>query len=144
MNMEVERIEKHNKKIKDVKETPLTSILMEPFTNYEDIENDRTLLTIQKIVLYKKAIEDTKRKQIYFTVKQGELLEKCFIQGRNIYKKTLKDSGLSRQWAHFLQRLVKITEDYNRISYCTITLKFIQRNFKIIRQICKRDPDKWK
>ena len=51
-NIEAERITKHNKKIKDVEETLLTSISMEPFTNYEDIENNKTLSTIQKIVLY--------------------------------------------------------------------------------------------
>ena len=67
MNIEAERIAKHNKKIKDVKEKPLTSISMEPFTSYEGIENDKTLSTIQKIVLYQKAIDDTKRRHIYFT-----------------------------------------------------------------------------
>ena len=102
MNTELERIEKHNKKIKDVEEKLITSISMEPCTNYEGIENDRTLSTIQKIVLYQKAIDDTKRRHIYFATNQGKLLEKCFIQGRNIYKEMLKESGLSKQWAHFL------------------------------------------
>ena len=69
-NIEAERIAKHNKKIKDVEETLLTLISMEPFTNYEDIENDKSLSTIQKIVLYQKAIDDTKRKQIYFAANQ--------------------------------------------------------------------------
>ena len=55
MNIEAERIAKHNKKIKDVKETLLTSISMEPFTKYEDKENDKTLSTIHKIALYQKA-----------------------------------------------------------------------------------------
>ena len=105
MNTELERIEKHNKKTKDVEETLLTSISMEPFTNYEGIENDRTLSTVQKIVLYQKAIDDTKRRHIYFATNQRKLLEKFFIQGRNIYKKTVKESGLSRQWSHFYERL---------------------------------------
>ena len=52
MNIKAERILKHNKKIKEVEETLLTSISMEPFTSYEDIENDKTLSTIQKIMLY--------------------------------------------------------------------------------------------
>ena len=108
MNKELERITKHDKKIKDVEKALLTSISMEPFTNYEGIENDRTLSTVQKIVLYQKAIDDTKRRHIYFATNQGKLLEKRFIQGRNIYQKTLKESGLSRQWAHFLRRLVKL------------------------------------
>ena len=59
-------------------------------------------------------------------------------------KKTVKEGGLSRQWSHFLQRLIKLIEDYNQLLYCTIDLKFIRRNFKIIREICERDPDKWK
>ena len=61
MNIEAERIAKHNKKRKDVEETLLTSISMDPFMNYEYIENDKTLSTIQKIVLYQKAIDDTKK-----------------------------------------------------------------------------------
>ena len=144
VNEELERIVKHDKKIKDVEEALLTSISMEPFTNYEGIENDRTLSTVQKIVLYQKVIDDTKRRHIYFATSQGKLFGKCFIQGRNIYKKTVKESGLSRQWAHFLRRLVKLIEDYNQLLYCTINLKFIRGNFKIIREICERDPDKWK
>ena len=96
---------------------------MEPFTNYEGIENDRTLSIVQKIVLYQKAIDDMKRRHIYFAANQGKLLERCFIQGRNNYKKTVKESGLSRQWAHFLRRLVKLIEDYNQLLYCTIDLK---------------------
>ena len=102
MNTELERMEKHDKKIKDVEEKLITSISMEPFMNYEGIENDRTLSTVQKIVLYQKAIDDMKRRHIYFATNQGRLLENCFIQGGNIYKETLKESGLSRQWAHFL------------------------------------------
>ena len=89
MNEELERIVKHDKKIKDVEETLLTSISMEPFTNYEGIENDRTLSTVQKIVLYQKAIDDTKQRHIYFATNQGKLLEKCFIQGRKWPKQTM-------------------------------------------------------
>ena len=93
MNKELERITKYDKKIKDVEKALLTSISMEPFMNYEGIENDRTLSTVQKIVLYQKAIDDKKRRHIYFATNHGKLLEKCFIQGRNIYKKNSK-----RKW----------------------------------------------
>ena len=58
VNEEFKRIIKHDKKIKDVEETLLTAISMEPFTNYEGIENDRTLSTVQKNILYKKAIDE--------------------------------------------------------------------------------------
>ena len=94
MNTELERIIKHNKRIRDLKEKLLTSISMEPFTKYEGIQNDETLSTVQKIVSYQKAINNTKGRHIYFAANQEKLLERCFTQGRNIYKKTLKESGL--------------------------------------------------
>ena len=132
VNTELERVTKHNIKIRDIEGTLLTSISMEPFTNYEGIENDKTLSTVQKIVLYQKGIDDRKRRHIYFTASQGKLLERCFIQGKNIHKKTLKDSGLSRQWAHFSRKHVKLIENCNQLLYCTVTLRFINGNFKII------------
>ena len=61
MNTELRRIEKHDKRIRGIENKLLSSISMEPFTNYEGIENDKTLSTIQKIILYQKAIGDTKR-----------------------------------------------------------------------------------
>ena len=93
VNKELERITKHDKKIEHVEKTLLTSISMEPFTNYEGIENDRTLSTVQKIVLYQKAIDDKKRRHIYYATNKGKLLEKCFIQGRDVYKKRYQDKN---------------------------------------------------
>ena len=43
VNIELERIVKHDKRIREVEEKLLTSILMEPFTNYDSIENDKTI-----------------------------------------------------------------------------------------------------
>ena len=43
VNTELERIVKHDKRIREVEEKLLISILMEPFTNYEGIENDKTI-----------------------------------------------------------------------------------------------------
>ena len=56
VNTELEKIVKHDKRIREAEEKLLTSISMEPFTNYEGIENDKTLSTVQKIVLYKKPL----------------------------------------------------------------------------------------
>ena len=75
VNTELERIVKHNKRIREVEEKLLTSTSMEPFTNYEGIENDKTISTVQKIVLYQKAIDDTERRHIYFAANQGKPLE---------------------------------------------------------------------
>ena len=50
VNTELRRIEKHDKRIRGIENKLLSSISMEPFTNYEGIENDKTLSTIQKII----------------------------------------------------------------------------------------------
>ena len=107
VNEELERIVKHHKKIKDVEETLLTSISMEPFMNYEGTENDRTLSTVQKIVLYQKAIDDMKGRHIYFVTNQGQLLENCFIQERNIYKKNCKRKWPKQTMVSFLTKACK-------------------------------------
>ena len=72
--------------------------------NYEDIENDKTLSTIKKIVLYQKAIDDAKRKQIYFAANQGKLLKRGFIQGRDIYNKTFKRKWCKQMIGLFLTK----------------------------------------
>ena len=87
VNKELERIIKHDKKIDYVEKTLLTSISMEPFTNYEGIENDRTLSTVQKIVLYQKAIDDIKRRHIYFATNQGNYWKSVLYKEETFIKK---------------------------------------------------------
>ena len=65
VDTELERIVKHGKRIREVEEKLLTSISMELFTNYEGIENDKTVSTVQKIVLYQKPL--TIRREDIFT-----------------------------------------------------------------------------
>ena len=50
VNIKLEKVTKHDKRIRDVEETLLTSVSMEPFTNYKGTENDKTLSTLQKVV----------------------------------------------------------------------------------------------
>ena len=87
MNTALERIVKHDKRIREVEEKLLTPISMEPFTNYESIENVKTLSTVQKIILYQKAIDDTKRRHIYFTTNQEKLLENALNREETFTRK---------------------------------------------------------
>ena len=74
----------------------------------------------------------------------GKLLERCFIQGRNVYKKAVEESGLSRQRAHFLRKLYKLVLKYSQLAFCTVPLRYVRSNFKIIEEICERDEERWK
>ena len=82
VNVELERIDKHDKRIREVEEKLLTSISMEPFAKYEGIENDKTLSTLQKIVLYQKAIDDTKRRHILHRNPPKKTIGKMLYTGK--------------------------------------------------------------
>ena len=34
--------------------------------------------------------------------------------------------------------------EYNQIKYCTVPLRYVRSNFKIIEEICERNKDRWK
>ena len=81
VNTELEKIVKHDKRIREVEEKLLTSISIEPFTNYEGIENDKTLSTVQKIVLYKKPLT-IRRKDIITSQPTKETIGKMLYTGK--------------------------------------------------------------
>ena len=97
-----------------------------------------------KIIHLQKEIGDATRRKILYTSLQGELLEKCFHQSNKVYKETLEETEITKQWALFLRKLYKLALDYNQITYCTVPLSYIRSNFKIIAEICKCNKERWK
>ena len=109
-------------KFRKVEEKLLSKRTNERFTNYDGVMSDDNLSLPQKIIHLQKAIGDATRRKILYTSLQGELLEKCFHQSKKVYKETLEETEITRQWALFLQKLYKLTLDYNQITYCTVPL----------------------
>ena len=66
------------------------------------------------------------------------------FQLKKVYKETLKEMKIMRQWSIFLRKLYKLALDYNQITYCTVPLSYIHSNFKVIGEICKHNEDRWK
>ena len=97
-----------------------------------------------KINHFQKAIDDATRRKVYFASLLGELLQSCFDESKEACKKTLEEVKIKRQWAQFLCKLHKLVLNYNQLQYCTISLGFIQINFKAIEEICESEPDNWK
>ena len=106
--------------------------------------SDSTLSFVQKIVKLQKAIDDATRKKILFALLQGELLQNCFKESEEAYKKTLEQVNIKNWWALFLRKLYKLVLEYNQLAYCTVSLRFISYNFKAIEEICKSEPKNWK
>ena len=106
--------------------------------------SDNNLSLPQKVIHLQRAINDATRRKIYYASLQGQLLEKCFLQSKKVYKETLEETKIMRQWAILLRKLYKIVLDCSGLQFCTVPLSYIRSNFKIIEEICKHDKERWK
>ena len=68
------------KKLWKVEEKLLSNKTNESFTTYDGVMSDDGLTLPQKVILLQRAIDDATRRKIYYTLLQGQLLEKCFLQ----------------------------------------------------------------
>ena len=105
---------------------------------------DNKLSLPQKVIHLQKRIDDSTRRKIYCTSLQGQLLEKCFLQLKKVYKKTLEETKIARQWSIFLQKVYKLILNYSEHQFCTVSLRFFHSNFKIIKEICECNKERWK
>ena len=105
---------------------------------------DDNLSLPQKIIHLQKAIGDVTRRKILYASSQGELLEKCFHQSKKDYKETLVETEIKRRWALFLRKLYKLVLKYSQLAFCSVPLRYVHSNFKIIKEICERDKERWK
>ena len=116
----------------------------EAFTDYRGVESDPNLTLVEKIIKLQEAINDATRRKIHYASLQGQLLEDCFRESKEAYKRTLEQINMKKRWALFLRKLHKLVLKFNQISFCTVSLRFICYNIKAIEEICKSDPDNWK
>ena len=144
METESRPIVDKEEKLRKVEERLLSKRTNERFTNYDGVMSDDSLSRPQKIIYLQKAIDDATRRKILYASLQGQLLEECFHQSKKVYKETLKEMEIKRQWAQFLGKLYRLALEYNQIIYCTVPLSYIHSNFKIIEEICERNKDRWK
>ena len=132
-------------KLRKVEEKLLSKRTDERFTNYDGIMLDDNLSLPQKIIHLQKAIGDVTRRKILYASLQGELLlEKCFHQSKKDYKETLVETEIKRQWALFLRKLYKLVLKYSQPAFCSVPLRYVHSNFKIIEEICECDEERWK
>ena len=130
------------KKLSEVEERLLSKRTTESFTDYDGVMSDPNLTLAKKIIHLQKAIEDATRRKIHWAPLQEQLLEDCFRQSKEAYKKTLVETKIGRQWAQFLQKLHELVLKYNQLQYCTVSLSYIHSNFTIIEEICEHDQER--
>ena len=92
--------------------------------NYEDVINDPNLTLTQKIIYLQKAIDDQTSRKILYASLQRKLLEECFRKSKKVYKETLEETEITRQWALFLRKLYKLVHNCSQLNFCTVPLHF--------------------
>ena len=131
-------------KLRKVEERLLSNKTYARFTTYDGVMTDNDLSLPQNVIYLQRAIDDVTRRKIYYASLQGQLLEKCFLQSKKVYKETLEETKITMQWSIFLQKVYKLILKYSELQFCTVSLRFFHFNFKIIEEICKRNKDRWK
>ena len=106
-------------------------------TEYHGVESDPNLTLAEKMIKLQKAIGDATRRKIHFALLLGELLQMCFDESKEAYKKALEQAKIKRWWALFLHKLHKLVDQYNQLAFCTVSLCFVCYHFKEIEEICK-------
>ena len=86
-------------KLRKVKEKLLSKRTNEKFTDYDDVMSDAGLTPVENIINLQKAIDDATRRKIHWASLQGQLLEVCFHQSKEVHGKTLVEMKITRQWA---------------------------------------------
>ena len=71
----------------EIREELLCKRTAESFKDYQGVMFDSTLSLVQKIIKLQEAINDVTRRKIHCVSLQGLLLEDCFRQSKEAYKK---------------------------------------------------------
>ena len=100
--MESKPFIKREEKLRGVEKKLLSKRTNERFTNYEGVMEDTNLTPVEKIIYFQKAIDDATRRKILWASLQGQLLEDCFHQSKEVYEKTLVEMKIGRRWVQFL------------------------------------------
>ena len=106
METESRPIVDREEKLKKVEEKLLSNKTYESFTNYDCVMSDDKLSLPQKVIHLQKGIDDSTRRKTYYASLQGQLLEKGFLQSKKVYKETLKEMKITRQWLIFYKRYI--------------------------------------
>ena len=142
METESRPIVEREEKLRKVEEKLFSNKTYESFTNCDGVMTDDNLSLSQKVIYLQRAIDDVTRRKIYYASLQGQLLEKCFLQSKKVYKETLEETKITIQWSIFLQKLYKLILNCSELQFCTVSLRFFRSNFKIIKEICKHNKER--
>ena len=129
VEMDIEEGKTRPKKpnLAEIRKRLLCNRTTEAFTDYHGVESDPNLTLVEKIIKLQKAIGDANLRKIHFASLLGELLQSCFHESKEAYKKTLEQVKIKRWWALFLCKLHNLVLEFNQqhllhciFSFCSL------------------------
>ena len=80
----------------EIREKLLCKRMTEAFTDYRGVESDPNLTLLEKIIKLQEAINNATKRKIHYVSLQGQLLEDCFHESKEAYKRTLEQINMKK------------------------------------------------
>ena len=147
-DLSVKRGEKKqcSQKRDDIKKMLFESISREGFKDYTEVKvvKDNEDTCLETLRALDNAMRDLRRRIIYFSCLQGEVLKRLLeICGKKM-PKLLRMTTFSKSQAYFLIKLYELADKFNAIIKSTLPIRFFNLHFKTIVEICESEGDMFK
>ena len=96
MNIDEGKTRPKKPNLAEIKEKLLCKRTTEAFTDYHGVESDPNLTLVEKIIKLQEAINDATRRKFHYALLQGQLLEDCFRESKEAYKRTLEQVNMKK------------------------------------------------
>lgn len=123
----------------------MNSTRLKDHQNIEDsLKRNNPEECIESVNLLSRAIGDSRKKIVYYSALQGELLKAVKESTLSYTFSTLLSlTQISKSYAYFLMKLYDLVQQYPRLRHCELPIRFFMQNLSIIKEVCEMDPVKW-
>ena len=139
---------RNQQKYENVSKNLYLSLNLARFQDYQDIEanlkRNNPEECIASVNLLSRAIGDSRKKIVYYSSLQGELLKSVKeVTTSYAFTQLLSLTQISKSYAYFLIKLSDLVQQYPKLMYCELPIRYFNQNFNAIKQVCEKDPSKW-
>ena len=139
---------RNQQKYENVSKNLYLSLNLARFQDYQDIEANLKRNNPEKCIasvnLLSRAIGDSRKKIVYYSSLQGELLKSVKeVTTSYAFTQLLSLTQISKSYAYFLIKLSDLVQQYPKLMYCELPIRYFNQNFNAIKQVCEKDPSKW-
>ena len=140
---------RNQQKYENVSKNLYLSLNLARFQDYQDIEanlkRNNPEECIASVNLLSRAIGDSRKKIVYYSSLQGELLKSVKeVTTSYAFTSLLSLTQISKSYTYFLIKLSALVQQYQKLMYCELPIRYFNQNFNAIKQVCEKDPSKWK